>query len=354
MSKLVEVDWPRSIPGSLGTGIIRSRHSDFRVWEQSSIKLAGLGEHLWVSLQKEGWTTLAAAEVLSRWAGVPQKHVSYAGQKDRHAVTEQWFSIHLPGRADPDSEWSWPEGIQVLQQVRHNKKLQRGALLGNRFQITIRQCADERQGIERKIAIIAQAGVPNYFTEQRFGRDGKNVQRAKVFFAARKRVSRSTRSMLISAARSGLFNQVLAARVINQDWDQACQGDLMMLSGSHSVFLLEAVDAEIAQRTQEGDVHPTGPLPGEVDKLNVQDGILLLEDALLKEEPDLMRGLIGQRVKASRRPLRVIPKSLKAHWEEERVLKLDFELPAGSYATAVLRELFRYRDASYGHPKNIS
>ncbi len=345
MSKLVEVDWPRSIPGSVGTGIIRSRYSDFRVWEQSSIKPAGSGEHLWISLQKEGWTTLAAADVLSRWAGVPQKHVSYAGQKDRHAVTEQWFSIHLPGRADPDSEWSWPEGIRVLQKVRHNKKLRRGALSGNRFQIMIRQCTGERQEIERKIAIIAQAGVPNYFTEQRFGRDGKNVQRAKDFFAARKRVSRSTRSMLISAARSELFNQVLAARVINQDWDQACKGDLMMLSGSHSVFLLEAVDAEIVQRTQEGDVHPTGPLPGEVGKLNIQAGTLVLENALLKEEPDLIRGLIGQRVKSSRRPLRVIPKSLKAHWEEEHTLKLDFELPAGSYATAVLRELFSYRDA---------
>ena len=347
MSKLVEVDWPRSIPGSLGTGVIRSRHSDFCVWEQSNIKPIGAGEHLWVLLQKEGWTTLAAAEVLSRWASVAQKHVGYAGQKDRHAVTEQWFSIHLPGRSDPGSEWNWPEGIQVLQKVRHNKKLRRGVLVGNRFQITIRQCADERQEIERKIAIIAQAGVPNYFTEQRFGRDGKNVQRAKDFFAARKRASRSTRSMLISAARSWLFNQVLAARVISQDWDQACKGDLMMLSGSHSVFLLEAIDAEITQRTQEGDVHPTGPLPGEIDKLNVQDGILELEDALLKKEPDLMRGLIGQRVKSSRRPLRIIPKSLKVRWEGGCAFTLNFELPAGSYATAVLRELFNYRDASY-------
>ncbi|RUM93525.1 MAG: hypothetical protein DSZ28_08060 [Thiothrix sp.] len=152
--------------------------------------------------------------------------------------------------------------------------------------------------------------------------------------------------MLISAARSGLFNQVLAARVNANDWDQACKGDLMMLSGSHSVFLLEAVDAEIMQRTKEGDIHPTGPLPGEIDKLSVQGRIFTLEDELLKGEADLMRGLTQHRVKSSRRPLRVVPESLKAHWEEERTLRVDFELPAGSYATAVLRELINYSDAT--------
>jgi len=346
MHKLVEADWPRNISRPPGSGIIRSSNSDFRVWEQSNSKPEGVGEHLWVLLRKDGWTTVAVSDLLSRWARVPKKQIGYAGQKDRHAITEQWFSVHLPGRPDPSKEWNWPEGIQILKMKRHNRKLRRGALVGNRFQITIRQCSDERKEIEWKLQLITQYGVPNYFTEQRFGRDGQNVQRAKAFFAARNRFSKHTRSMLISAARSGMFNQVLAARVIGHDWDQACKGDLMMLSGSHSVFLLEEVDAKIIQRVKAGDMHPTGPLPGEKNKLSVQAEILELEEKVLKAEPALMRGLIEQRVKASRRPLRVIPASLKAQWKDESTLRLEFTLPAGSYATAVLRELFYYTDVT--------
>ena len=346
MSKLVEADWPRNIPGPRSRGVIRSSNADFRVWEQSISEPEGSGEHLWVLLRKDGWTTVITADVLSQWAGVSKKQVSYAGQKDRHAVTEQWFSIHLPGKPDPSREWNWPEGIQVLKMVRHNRKLRRGALSGNRFQITIRQCSEAHQEIERGLELIDECGVPNYFTEQRFGRDGQNVERAKAFFSGRNRPSRSTRSMLISAARSWLFNQVLAARVTGRDWDQARKGDLMMLSGSHSVFLLEEVDAEITQRAKDGDVHPTGPLPGEVDKLRVQDEIFELEKAVLEGEPEIMKGLLEQRVKSSRRPLRVIPTSFNATWEEQTTLRLDFGLPAGSYATAVLRELFDYTEAT--------
>ncbi len=340
MSKHIKVNWPRSIPGERGRGVIRSKNADFRVWEQGITEPEGVGEHLWVWLQKENWTTAAVSSVLSRWAGVPVRQISYAGQKDRHAITEQWFSIHLPGRPDPDMDWSWPVGIKLLEKRRHNRKLRRGSLSGNRFQITIRHCTDAPDNIEQRLERISQNGVPNYFTEQRFGRDGQNVQRALAFWAGRSRPNRATRSMLISAVRSWLFNQVLAVRVIENNWHQACRGDLMMLSGSHSVFLLDKVDAEIEQRTKAGDITPTGPLPGEGNKLNVQGGILELEDEVLKEEPEMMKGLLGQRVKSSRRVLRVIPGSLKACWEDAQVLKLDFELPAGSYATAVLRELF--------------
>jgi tRNA pseudouridine13 synthase len=297
-------------------------------------------------LRKDGWTTLAAAEVLSRWAGVSVRQVGFAGQKDRHAVTEQWFSIQLPGRPDPNIDWDWPAGLEITKRARHDRKLRRGALLGNHFQITIRECSGEREKIDQRLKMIALNGVPNYFTEQRFGRAGENVQRAKDFFAGRYHPARSSRSMLISAARSSVFNQILAARVRDKSWNQPQRGDLMMLSGSHSVFLIEDVDAEITQRVRQGDLHPSGSLPGETGKLVVEGAVRELEDRVACQQPELMQGLIKQRVKAARRSLRVIPEGLGSLWLDDTTLKLDFALPAGSYATAVLRELFEYTDMS--------
>ena len=345
MNSSVEFDWPRSLPGIPASAVIRSRQADFRVHEQANSEPGGSGEHLWVWLRKSGWTTTAVARVLSSWSGIPARQIGFAGQKDRYAITEQWFSIQLPGQPDPDTDWDWPAGVEILKTARHDRKLRRGALSGNRFQIMIRDCSGGRNSIQQRLEAVAASGVPNYFTEQRFGRDGDNVQRAKRFFAGASRPGRSTRSMLISAARSGMFNQLLAARVRDESWDRPRSGDLLMLAGSRSMFLVEDVDSEIVQRVAQGDLHPSGPLPGEADKLTVQGSILELEKELARQQPELLRGLIDQRVKAARRPLRVIPESLQAHWEDETTLRLDFSLPAGSYATAVLREVFEYTDA---------
>ena len=336
-------DWPRNLIPK-GHGVIRSHGSDFRVWERAVCAPTGKGEHLWVYLSKEAWTTVDVAKTLSKWANIPVRQIGYAGQKDRHAITQQWFSLHLPGQVDPDLNWHWPNGIEILKALRHERKLRRGALSGNRFQIIIRQFSASHGAVEEALAVIADRGVPNYFGEQRFGRDGKNVERAKAYFSGRSRPSRSTQSILISAARSWLFNQVLASRVSADSWNIPQSGDLMMLSGSHSVFLLEDVTDETIQRTREGDIHPTGPLPGERGDINVCDMPLELETSVLKNEPELVQGLTQQRIKSSRRPLRVIPQSMEAEWQDEATLSLSFELPAGSYATAVLRELCDYDD----------
>jgi tRNA pseudouridine13 synthase len=336
-------DWPRSLTPK-GHGVIRNHCSDFRVWEQAVCAPTRKGEHLWVYLSKEACTTVDVAKTLSKWADIPVRQIGYAGQKDRHAITQQWFSLHLPGQVDPDLNWCWPKGIKILKALRHERKLRRGALSGNRFQIIIRQFSASHEAIEEALAFIAKRGVPNYFGEQRFGRGGQNVERAKAYFSGRSRPDRSTQSILISAARSWLFNQVLASRVNADGWDIPQSGDLMMLSGSHSVFLLEDVTDETIQRTRDGDIHPTGPLPGERGNINVCDTPLEMETSVFKNESELMQGLIKQRIKSSRRPLRVIPQSMKAEWQDETTLSLDFELPAGSYATAVLRELCDYDD----------
>lgn len=271
--------------------------------------------------------------------------VGFAGQKDKHAETTQWFSVHLPGKTQPDIEFNL-DGCDVLQMTRHTQKLRRGALKKNRFKILVRKVGGDKQHLEHRFAEIRYTGVPNYFTEQRFGRAGDNVQQAAAFFTGEYRPKgREQRSILLSAARSWLFNQVLAYRVVNQNWDKALPGELLMLSGSHSVFPFDVDDADIPSRLLAGDIHPTGPLPGS-GKSPVSAEVELLEDELFQKYPVLMNGLVKADVKAARRSLRLIPEALQLNWVDGETLSLSFALPSGSYATAVLRELVGYTDVS--------
>lgn len=176
--------------------------------------------------------------------------VGYAGLKDRHAVTTQRFSVHLPKRIAPDIAALDDAQMQVIDSTWHNRKLQRGALHGNGFVLTLRQVHGERDAVEERLQAIAARGIPNWFGEQRFGRDGGNVAAALVMFGyvqaadgtlapaptSRRRLRNDQRSMLLSAARSALFNRVLTARVEQDSWDSALEGEAWMLDGSRSVF----------------------------------------------------------------------------------------------------------------------
>lgn len=327
----------------LSTGLIRQKAEDFLVFECPVTEPGGAGEHLWVQLRKTDWTTQSAARVLARWASVTQRNIGFAGQKDRNAVTEQWFSLHLPGKPDPDLNWDWPQGLRILRTARHDRKLKTGALLGNDFVIRVRSCQGDVNTVQARLDTIAAEGVPNYFGEQRFGRNGDNYNKAARFLKGRKRIKdRDLRGLMFSAARSWIFNHVLAHRVKRQSWDQPLQGDLLMLNGSHSLFPCDLVDADIIARVADGDLHPTGPLAGDVGKLLVSGAAESLERTELEAFSAVINGLRRQRVSASRRPLRVIPQMLKYRWLTSDELELSFHLPAGAYATAVLRELLYY------------
>ncbi len=193
-------------------GILRAAPEDFFVDEDLGFAADGLGEHVFVRLEKRGANTDFVAKELARFAGVRPDAVSYAGMKDRHAVTRQTFSIHLPGKADPDWSALLHAEFRVLEAVRHSRKLQRGALKGNRFRIVLRDVQGDSDAAGKVVEAICAQGVPNYFGEQRFGREAANVGKAHVMFKG-KRVQRHERSLLLSAARSHLFNAVLAERV---------------------------------------------------------------------------------------------------------------------------------------------
>ena len=308
--------------------------------------LSGSGEHLWVQLRKRQLTTGEAVRKLAKWAGVQRRAVSFAGQKDKHAVTTQWFSIHLPGKPDPEQAWRDADG-EILALQRHTQKLRRGALQGNCFVITVRDCGGNVEALEERVKQIRQTGVPNYFGEQRFGRDGKNVVRALEWFAGRYRPKgREHRAMLLSAARSRIFNQVLAERVRQGIWNRAVPGDLLMLSGSHSFFLHNAADQDIPVRIVSGDLSPTGPLYGRGD-IGIAADAEKLESVVLAQEKELADGLLQAGLKPARRSLRMMPKDLTLEWQDAATMRLSFTLPPGCYATVLLRELVDYQDVSH-------
>lgn len=319
---------------------LRQSADDFAVDELQAIDADGEGDHAWLLVRKRGANTDWLARELARYAGVAPVDVGYAGLKDRHAVTTQVFTVHLPGRADPDWAAFPHDNVEVLSHSRHRRKLKRGALQGNRFRIVLRDVVGDHAAAEARLQAIAARGVPNYFGEQRFGLGGANVERAEQLFAGR-RFDRQTRSMLLSAARSQLFNAVLADRVQQATWDHGLAGEVWSLAGSRSWFgpETEADDAEaLAARCASGDIHPSGPLWGR-GALPTTDAALALESAAVAPYASLRDGLERAGLEQDRRALRLRPQDLTWQWLGDAALELSFTLPPGAYATVVLREL---------------
>jgi tRNA pseudouridine13 synthase len=318
-------DWARAHGTPLFAACIRSTAEDFEVSEELAFEFSGDGEHDYLYLEKTGTNTEWLSRQLADYAGVPGRDVGYSGLKDRHAVTRQWFSV--PCWNAP--EWSRLEvdGVRILDQQRHHRKLRRGAHSANRFRIVLRGILPEVRTLNERLETIRTLGVPNYFGEQRFGRGGSNIALADAWSQG-KRLPRHKRSLAISAARSYIFNQVLDSRVRDQTWDQLVAGDVANLDGSGSVFSVEGVDEDLAQRCELMDIHPTGPLCGDGTSPSV---VPAGHEAWLK-------ALTNARVKAAHRSLRMRVDDLQ--WSAtDNSLVLRFALRRGAFATAMVREI---------------
>ncbi|MCC8536528.1 tRNA pseudouridine(13) synthase TruD [Xanthomonas axonopodis pv. poinsettiicola] len=351
---------PRAHGAAVLRAVMRSTPEDFQVDEQPAFEPSGEGEHLLLTIRKRGQNTAYVAKALARWAGIAEMGVSYAGLKDRHAVTTQRFSVHLPRRVAPDLATLDDAQLQVIDSTWHNRKLQRGALLGNRFVLTLRDVHGEREAIEQRLQAIAARGIPNWFGEQRFGRDGGNVASALAMFGhvqhadgslapappSKRRLRNDQRSILLSAARSALFNRVLAARVQQGSWDAALEGEAWMLDGSRSVFGPEPWSEVLAERLARFDIHPSGPLWGAGELRSTGQAAAVEQGALSDPQSDVLRhGLEAAGLKQERRTLRLRPQQLEYRWLEADSLQIEFALPPGCYATAVLWELGDVSDA---------
>lgn len=331
------MDLPRAHGAPPLTGRLRAEPADFRVEEELGFEPSGQGEHALLIVEKTGANTDWVARQLAAAAGVAPVAVGYAGLKDRHAVTRQAFTVQLPGRADPDWSALAIAGVSVLSAARHDRKLKRGAHRGNRFRIRLREVRGDRAAADARLEAMRARGVPNYFGEQRFGTDRNNLALAEALFAGR-RLSREQRGFALSAARSELFNAVLAARVADDHWDRALDGEVWMLAGSNAIFGPEPWNEDLAQRLAAFDIDPTGPLWGR-GELRSTGAVRALETAAIQALAPLARGLEREDVAQQRRALRLRPDGLAWNWEDGDRLVLDFRLPAGAFATTVVREL---------------
>lgn len=330
-------EWAYAYGDIQGSGQIKLKPADFSVEEQLPFAPEGSGEHVFVQIKKTAENTEYVARLLARFAGVRQRDVSYAGLKDRHAVTTQWFSVWLPGKSDP--EWSQfeTENIQVLQAKRHARKLKRGVLSGNHFEIIIRDWRGDKARLDEQLNQIKTEGIPNYFGSQRFGLQGQNVNKAIALFQGAK-MKRETRSIYLSAVRSFLFNQILSNRIKAGNWNQGIDGDVLMFDDSKSYFQADHLDHETQARIKTGDVHPTGLMAGK-GPLETTTKARAFEDEVLQSYPALWDGLIKFDMNSDRRALRVFARDLEWEFQSVSELRLRFYLSSGSYATALLREL---------------
>ncbi|HEV2441750.1 MAG TPA: tRNA pseudouridine(13) synthase TruD [Steroidobacteraceae bacterium] len=335
---------PRAHGAPLSSGRLRAEPEDFLVEEDLGFEPAGAGQHVLLKVRKRDANTQWIARELARACGCRQADVGYAGLKDRRAVATQWFTVPQSRLLPDDWVGVGSDEYEVLEAHRHNRKLPRGALAGNRFVIKIRGTGVDDAALAGRLAALETRGVPNYFGPQRFGRGGANL----------KRVSEDMRSLrppergfILSAARSLVFNAVLAERVAEGSWERLEPGDLANLDGRASHFRVEALDEVLAERCARLDIHPSGPLWGR--------GAPPSGGRVLELEQRVAAGLAAEcelvsraGMEQERRSLRLAVRELRWRRDTDAAdsVVVEFRLSRGAYATAVLREVFAV-DADY-------
>lgn len=317
--------------------VIRVQPEDFFVEETLLYPPSGRGNHTYLWVEKRLATTDGVARALARAVGVPVREIGYAGRKDRRAVTRQWFSVpELDlGRA---RELEVPS-VRILEVERHPQRLRVGQLVGNRFELRVRQVAPEEAATaSERLAEIEARGLANRFGRQRFGRHGDNVdQGLRILHSREVRGDRRHALLMIAAVQSAVFNRVLERRPFDELW----QGDVALRHATGTTFLAQDPQRD-AERLASFEISPTGPIFG--TKMKRPRGAVAELEAAAMAELDLpSRGDLplprGLRLYGDRRSLRVRPREIALR-EADGDLVFTFTLPAGSYATVFMEELF--------------
>jgi len=319
--------------------LARAAAEDFIVEEELGFAPSGAGPHLLLRVRKTDANTAWVARQLARVAGCRPFDVGYAGLKDRRAIALQWFSVPRP-RATVDWGAVRGEGFEVVEAHAHNRKLPRGALAGNRFSVRLRAAAgggaELAAALAPRLEAIRARGVPNYFGAQRFGREGGNL-RAAAEPGALERLPPASRGFVLSAARSLVFNALLAERVAAGSWETLTAGDLAALDGRGSFFEVHAVDETLRARAARLEIHPTGPMWGAGEPAT-RFAVLELEKRTAARYAAQSALCAGAGMRQERRSLRMRVTELECETEAGAV-RLRFGLMRGSFATSVLREL---------------
>ncbi|WP_336219764.1 tRNA pseudouridine(13) synthase TruD [Citrobacter amalonaticus] len=337
MTAFENLTWLLGKPQS--RGLLKANPEDFVVVEDLGFEPDGEGEHVLVRILKNGCNTRFVADALAKFLKIHAREVSFAGQKDKHAVTEQWLCARVPGKEMPDLSAFQLEGCKVLEYARHKRKLRLGALKGNAFTLVLREVS-HREDVESRLQAIAVSGVPNYFGAQRFGIGGSNLQGALRWAESNAPVrDRNKRSFWLSAARSALFNQIVSERLKKTDFNQVVDGDALQLAGRGSWFVATQEElAELQRRVDAKELMITASLPGS-GEWGTQRDALAFEQSAIAEETALQSLLLREKVDAARRAMLLYPQQLSWNWWDDVTVELRFWLPAGSFATSVVREL---------------
>ena len=324
-------------------GILKSRPKDFRVCEELGFEPSGEGEHLFLLVEKDGLSTHELISRVARDYSLDPKLVGYSGLKDKHALTRQWLSLHMPGKKPP-AELFKGNGYRVLRQASHNRKLRPGTHKYNSFQVVLREVSDFSDHSRDQISAVARQGFANYFGVQRFGRQQDNVTQALEQLPGR-RVTRSRKSILLSSLRSHLFNRILALRISLGHWELPLEGDVFMLRGNRSIFS-ETLDDRLVERFQTLDISNTASLYGSGQGLLTAEP-QALEAQVFAECDAITRCLDQQGARLQMRALRAVVDNFSYDYDAgDQSLLLKLDLPAGCYVTIVLGHFIQFRDAS--------
>ena len=335
---------PHAFGAPLARATLRAHPEDFIVEEDLGFSASGAGQHVLLKVRKRNANTQWVARELAKLCGCHPRDVGYAGLKDRRAVAVQWLTVpktKMPLEAWP--EVRHPE-FDVLEAHAHSRKLPRGALAGNRFTIRIRDITLTDEVLSARVADITRHGVPNYFGPQRFGHNGANLARITDGLQS---LRAPERGFVLSAARSVVFNAVLAERVRDGSWNRLEVGDIANLDGRGSIFAVAgAIDPTLTERAAQLDLHPTGPLWGRGAPAT-ELRIAALESRVAAEFQPACDLTAAAGMDQERRALRLAVRDFTWHREpNSRVL--SFRLTRGSFATTVLRQLIDSEGADEG------
>jgi tRNA pseudouridine13 synthase len=366
-------------------GTLRTHDEDFAVDEELPYLPSGAGDHVFVRIEKRGLTTLDAARLLGRALGVRDRDVGIAGMKDRRAVARQWLSLPPPVTPERVLAAALPDdaapALRVVEAHRHPHKLRTGHVRANRFVLRVRGVAHAAEQRARAIlaALSQPPGAPNWYGEQRFGRDGDNAARGKALVTGARALGRDRRldRLMISALQSQLFNDWLTARLTDGLYRTVLAGDVLHKRGG-GMFVCEDPATDQA-RLAAGELVVTGPMFGDRMRSAAEGSPAFARETEILAGHGLDRGafaVVRAIAEGTRRDAAIeVRDATVVTWggtdgrdrrdgaaehgadgrggsdgpdgpsgrdgQQGVTLEIAFTLPGGAYATAVMREIMK-------------
>lgn len=347
LQKLMNLPYITSDLPGIG-GRLRALPEHFVVEEIPLYEPADEGQHLYVNITKIEMTTKAVQKGLCRLFGLREADVGFAGMKDKAARTTQTFSLSV---GHPDANFVDAAAARIEDELGvtvnwvrlHKNKLKLGHLLGNRFHIVISdlsQSSDLAAQAAQDVAnrLIAD-GMPNYFGPQRFGADGKNVEKGLAVLQRKNYVKdRWLRRFLVSAYQSYLCNLYLADRVESGFFRRLLTGDVAKKYETGGMFEVEDIDVE-QPRYGAHEISFTAPIFGSKMRMaSAEAGEL--EERVLAESSITIEHFRKAKADGTRRLGRLLAPDLKISTMDENLV-VDFSLTKGAFATTILREIMK-------------